>query len=168
MTDPGLREAIRRAYKFACGYCGVREEDAGSQLELDHFKPRSAGGNHEFENLVYCCPTCNRLKGDFWSNDVLSEKRLLHPKHDDLTKHLLLEQNGLFTALTKIGEFHLMRLRLNRPPLVALRRARAENAKLREELARARTAQRLLYERLVALDEEIERLLKEIARFSDG
>ena len=30
MTEAELRQAVRRAYDFACGYCGVREEDAGS------------------------------------------------------------------------------------------------------------------------------------------
>ena len=36
MTESEIRQAVRRAYNFACGYCGVREEDAGSELELDH------------------------------------------------------------------------------------------------------------------------------------
>lgn len=115
---PELRQIVRRAYNFACGYCGVREKDAGSELELDHFKPRRSSGGDELENLVYCCTTCNRLKGDFWAASA-TDKRLLHPKRDDLTGHLRQETDGLFTALTKTGEFHLSRLRLNRPPLVA-------------------------------------------------
>ncbi|MEJ7577086.1 MAG: HNH endonuclease signature motif containing protein [Pyrinomonadaceae bacterium] len=166
MTESELRQVVRRAYDFACGYCGVREEDAGSELELDHFKPRRSGGSDEFENLIYCCTTCNRLKGDFWSAST-TEKRLLHPKRDNLSLHLRLETDGLLTALTETGSFHLVRLRLNRPPLVALRRARAENNRLREELERVRAAQNLLRERLVALDKEMERILKEIAGFKD-
>jgi len=166
LTESELRQAVRRAYNFACGYCDVREEDAGSELELDHFKPRSLGGSDDLENLVYCCTTCNRIKGDFWTI-APTEKRLLHPKRDDLTEHLCQERDGLFTALTKTGEFHLSRLRLNRPPLVALRRARLENAKLREELEQTQTAQKLLNERLARQDEEIERMLKEISRFSN-
>lgn len=164
MTEPGFRQAVRRAYDFACGYCGVREEDAGSLLELDHFEPRSAGGGDEVENLVYCCTTCNRLKGDFWSPST-TEKRLLHPQRDDFNQHLRLEPDGLFTALTETGSFHLARLRLNRPPLVALRRARAENAGLRDELQQARSTQKLLRERLITLDNEIERIIKELAGF---
>ncbi len=144
----------------------MREEDAGSLLELDHFKPRSAGGSDGFENLVYCCTTCNRLKGDFWSATT-TEKRLLHPTRDNASLHLRLEADGLFTALTETGEFHLSRLRLNRPPLVALRRARMENSRLREELEQAQAAQKSLRERLVALDKEMERILEEIAGFKD-
>ncbi|MCA1626899.1 MAG: hypothetical protein LC742_02910, partial [Acidobacteria bacterium] len=73
--------------------------------------------------------------------------------------------DGLFTALTKTGEFHLSRLRLNRPPLVARRRARAENSRLREALAQAQSAQASLQKRLVSLDQEIERITEELTRF---
>lgn len=163
MTESELRQTVRRAYNFACGYCGVREEDAGSELELDHFKPRSLDGGDELENLVYCCTTCNRIKGNFGA-DSTAEKRLLHPQQDDLTLHLRQESDGLLTGLTETGKFHLKRLRLNRPPLVALRRARMENARLREELRQSQAAQKELTEHLQKLDGEIERIYKEIIR----
>jgi HNH endonuclease len=163
MTESEIRQVVRRAYNFACGYCAVREEDAGSELELDHFKPRSLDGNDELENLVYCCTTCNRIKGDFWAI-APTEKRLLHPQHDDLSLHLRQEPDGFLTGLTEIGKFHLTRLRLNRPPLVALRRARMENVRLREELEQAQTTQKDLTEHLQRLDGEIERLYEEISR----
>ncbi len=163
MTESELRQTVRRAYNFACGYCGVREEDVGSELELDHFKPRSLDGGDELENLVYCCTTCNRIKGDFWA-DSTAEKRLLHPQQDDLTLHLRQESDGLLTGLTETGKFHLKRLRLNRPPLVALRRARMENARLREELEQSQTTQKELTEHLQRLDGEIERLYEKINR----
>ncbi len=166
MTATELRQNVRRIYDFACGYCGVREEDAGSELELDHFKPRSLGGSDELENLVYCCTTCNRLKNDFWA-DLTSEKRLLHPQKDDLSLHLRQESDGLLTALTETGEFHLTRLRLNRVPLVALRQARAENTRLREELEQAKANQKSLNESLRHLDNEIERIYEEIIRLSN-
>ena len=163
MTESELRQTVRRACNFACGYCGVREEDAGSELELDHFKPRSLDGGDEPENLVYCCTTCNRIKGDFWAASI-DEKRLLHPQRDDLTLHLRQDSDGLLAALTETGKFHLKRLRLNRPPLVALRRTRMENANLREELRQSQAIQKKLIEHLQKLDGEIERIYKEIVR----
>ena len=166
MTESELRKTVRRAYDFACGYCGVREEDAGSELELDHFKPRSFGGDDALENLVYCCTTCNRVKGDFWATST-TEKRLLHPQQDDLSLHLRQESDGFLTALTETGKFHLSRLRLNRPPLAALRRARAENARLREELKQSQATQKTLTEHLRRLDGEIERIYEEIIRLSN-
>ncbi len=166
MTESELRKTVRRAYDFACGYCGVREEDAGSELELDHFKPRSFGGDDALENLVYCCTTCNRVKGDFWATST-TEKRLLHPQQDDLSLHLRQESDGFLTVLTETGKFHLSRLRLNRPPLPALRRARAENARLREELKQSQATQKTLTEHLRRLDGEIERIYEEIIRLSN-
>ncbi|MGI9055824.1 MAG: HNH endonuclease [Pyrinomonadaceae bacterium] len=163
MTDAELRQTSRRAYDFACGYCGVREEDAGSLLELDHFQPRSLGGGEKVENLVYCCTTCNRIKGDFWAVST-DEKRILHPQRDDLNLHLRQDSDGLLTGLTETGKFHLKRLRLNRPPLVALRRARIANALLREELRQAQAARESLTEHLQTIDGEIERIYEEIIR----
>ena len=161
MTEAELRQIVSRAYNFACGYCSVREEDAGSELELDHFKPQSLGGENALENLVYCCTTCNRIKGDFWAI-APTEKRLLHPQNDDVHLHLSQDSEGLLIGLTETGKFHLKRLRLNRPPLVALRRARMENARLREELNQTQATQKKLAQHLQKLDGEIERIYQEI------
>ena len=38
-------EIVRRLYRYTCGYCGLTETDAGSEMTLDHFMPRVAGGN---------------------------------------------------------------------------------------------------------------------------
>lgn len=56
--------------------------------------------------------------------------------------HLHEELSGHMHALTETGAFHLKRLRLNRPPLVALRQARRDVMRLREGLAAARVEQR--------------------------
>jgi len=160
------REAVRRIYDYRCGYCGVREEEAGTQLEIDHFQPRSVGGGDTLDNLVYCCPTCNRLKGDFAPTDAPSttHRRLLHPKRDDSTAHLREEADGRLTALTETGVFHIERLRLNRPPLVVLRRTRQAGAGLYRDLAVARQEQMRLRERLASLEREMEEVLTQFAR----
>ncbi|MCI0487047.1 MAG: HNH endonuclease [Blastocatellia bacterium] len=160
------RKAIRRAYNYCCGYCGVKEEDAGSELEIDHFRPRSAGGGDEPDNLVYCCPTCNRIKGDFWPTDeqLALSHRLLHPRNDDSTAHLRQEENGRLTALTEIGAFHLTRLRLNRPPLVALRRTRRENLLIRQNLEYTRNENAQLREQMALVGREIKRVLDWLSR----
>ena len=160
------REAVRHAYDYRCGYCGVHEEEAGSELEIDHFQPRSAGGGNDLDNLVYCCPTCNRLKGDFWPTGDLSTTlhRLLHPKRDDVTRHLREDANGRLVALTETGAFHIERLQLNRPPLVALRRARQDGAKLRRDLATAKDEQARWREQIASLEVELGEVLSQLAR----
>jgi 5-methylcytosine-specific restriction endonuclease McrA len=41
-----------------------------SDLTLDHVIPRSRGGSSSWENLVACCHTCNRRKGNHLLNET--------------------------------------------------------------------------------------------------
>ena len=44
--------------RFACQYCGTRED-----LTFDHLVPRSRGGQTTWENVVAACSPCNLRKG---------------------------------------------------------------------------------------------------------
>ena len=90
MSHP-LFEAVRQHYHRSCGYCGVSETTVGGELTLDHYRPRSAGGSDEFDNLVYACIKCNQYKSDYWPDDVdiAQGRRLLHPGFDDTSLHLI-------------------------------------------------------------------------------
>lgn len=166
MNEQQRREAVRRRYGERCGYCSVHESEAGNELEIDHFQPRSADGPDDLDNLVYCCPACNRLKGDYWPaiDPFTASQRLLHPLRDDLRQHVREESDSRLIALTATGAFHITRLRLNRPPLVALRRARREVALLRENLEAARAEQTRLRERITALEQDMEGVLAQLSR----
>ena len=51
-----------RLYKrdgHECTYCGSKRN-----LTIDHIIPKSKGGENTWLNLVTCCSSCNRLKGD--------------------------------------------------------------------------------------------------------
>ncbi|MDR3724967.1 MAG: HNH endonuclease [Terracidiphilus sp.] len=61
------RKNILLRDRNTCQYCGVVL--APSDLTLDHVLPRSRGGASTWENLVACCHSCNRRKG----NRLLSE-----------------------------------------------------------------------------------------------
>lgn len=61
------RKNILLRDRNSCQYCGVVLPS--SELTLDHVIPRSRGGLSTWENLVACCHTCNRQKG----NQLLSE-----------------------------------------------------------------------------------------------
>ncbi len=59
-----FRRKITRRAVFArdgweCQYCGRK-----GSLTMDHVIPRSKGGDTSWENVVACCATCNRRKGD--------------------------------------------------------------------------------------------------------
>ena len=59
--EPRLRLSRREVFardQQRCQYCGRR----GSDLTLDHVRPRHRGGQHEWENLVTACHRCNHRK----------------------------------------------------------------------------------------------------------
>src|SRR5437870_9904120 len=110
------RETLRRRFQFRCAYCRVSERDAGAELTVDHFQPRSQGGLHEPENWVYCCHACNEFKGDCWQPN--SPRRILHPLRDEMARHMVEKEDGTLEALSATGTFHIERLHLNRRQLV--------------------------------------------------
>ena len=123
-----VRLTVRTIYGFACGYCGISEAQVGSEMTVDHYKPRDVGGGNETTNLVYCCHACNEFKGKYWS-DTAGET-LLHPLHDNAATHYSERSDGVLVALTDRGTRHIERLHLNRSPLVAIRRAHNEQGKV--------------------------------------
>jgi hypothetical protein len=151
---PEEHEALRQRYQFRCGYCGTSEVEAGAELTVDHFHPRSRGGLHEPNNWVYCCHACNEFKGNLWRPD--SPQRILHPLRDNLAQHIIEQPDGTLMGLTETGRFHVQRLHLNRVPLVARRLEQRENGRWRQTVERLTEEVRALRQRT----EEIERALR--------
>ena len=167
MVSQKLRETIRALYSFRCGYCGVTEIESGGRLEIDHFRPRSHGGEDILDNIVYACVTCNRFKGDYWpAPEAGPDLMLLHPQQNSLSAHIELLSDGRLIGLTKRGWFHIQRLRLNRAPLVELRLQRAAEQHLRQTLEYNQQANIRLREYVHELEREIVRLLQTIAELT--
>lgn len=55
------RQNIYLRDNYSCQYCGKRLPP--DQLTYDHVIPKSKGGKTEWENIVTCCPACNKKKG---------------------------------------------------------------------------------------------------------
>ena len=53
------RHRILKRDNYSCVYCGSKKN-----LTVDHIQPKSKGGPNTWQNLVTCCGTCNRQKGD--------------------------------------------------------------------------------------------------------
>lgn len=159
------RSAVRAAYAFRCGYCGLPETLAGSALEMDHFRPLRHGGTDSEDNLVYACTTCNRFKGDYWpSSDAPNDFVLLHPRQNNVSAHIMLTSDGSVVGLTPRGWFHLRWLHLNRPQLVELRRNLMTEQGLRTSLAQSEKAQGELRQRVAELEAELAQLQSFIAQ----
>ena len=53
------RHRIYKRDGHQCTYCGSKRN-----LTIDHIIPKSKGGQNSWLNLVTCCSSCNRLKGN--------------------------------------------------------------------------------------------------------
>lgn len=57
-----------------CGYCDSHDKFFGGlkNFQIDHFKPHSivifTPLKHDYSNLVYSCPSCNRAKSNKWED----------------------------------------------------------------------------------------------------
>ena len=158
-----LRERIRQRANLACEYCGVTEADTGGLLTVDHFQPQAHGGDDGETNLLYCCHACNSYKADYWPTQP-DHIVLWNPRHDPREVHLLALADGTLHPITATGVWTMKRLRLNRPPLVAHRRAKQSQAEERRLWTRYRDLVSLLeslQQQHAALLEEHHVLLEE-------
>lgn len=158
-----IREQVRRRANLACEFCGVSETDTGGELTLDHYQPSARGGLDTLDNLLYCCARCNQYKADYWQEKP-DDPLLWNPRLEPASVHFLALEDGTLHPLTAVGAFTLKRLRLNRPPLVAYRLRKQQQAEEVRLLTRYRNLVQLLEQmnrQLSAEMEEQRQLLKE-------
>lgn len=55
------RQNIYIRDNYSCQYCGRKLST--DELTYDHVIPKSKGGKTVWENIVTCCPACNKRKG---------------------------------------------------------------------------------------------------------
>jgi 5-methylcytosine-specific restriction endonuclease McrA len=72
------RKNILLRDRNTCQYCAVVLPS--SELTLDHVIPRSRGGNSTWENLVACCHSCNRRKGNRLLHELTDMKLSREPR----------------------------------------------------------------------------------------
>ena len=121
-----LQRQIRARFADRCASCQTAESLTVATFEIDHILPTSAGGETEADNLCLACPSCNRYKSDRQTG-VASELgeavALFHPQHHRWSAHFVWSADAAeIIALTPVGEATIEALRMNRPPLVRLRR----------------------------------------------
>ncbi len=83
------RKNILLRDRNTCQYCQV-VLPAG-ELTLDHVLPRSRGGLSTWENLVACCHSCNRRKGNQLLHELTEMKLLREPRPFSLhtSRHIM-------------------------------------------------------------------------------
>jgi 5-methylcytosine-specific restriction endonuclease McrA len=83
------RKNILLRDRNTCQYCGIALHS--SELTLDHVLPRSRGGLSTWENLVACCHSCNRRKGNQLLHELQEMKLLREPRPFSLhtSRHIM-------------------------------------------------------------------------------
>lgn len=102
-------------------------------------------------------------KADYWPTKP-DDPSLWNPRLEPSEMHLLLLADGALYPVTAIGAFTVNRLRLNRPPLIAYRlrkRNQAEELRLLTRYRNIVTALEQLHQQQVALLKEQQTLLEE-------
>ncbi len=107
-TSAQNRKAHLRAdFRWSCAYCGMAEEEARAiRFEVDHYKPRAAGGSNDYENLMWSCELCNRYKGDMYGDPGTTDHHILKVDLEHPADHLeVAEDRSGFVGNSATGEF---------------------------------------------------------------
>ena len=83
------RKNILLRDRNTCQYCATILP--ASELTLDHVVPRSRGGLSTWENLVACCHTCNRTKGNQMIHELEDMRLMREPRPFSLhtSRHIM-------------------------------------------------------------------------------
>ncbi len=146
---PQYRPFLQRDFKGHCAYCTGHEHELGGtdHFDIDHFRPKALFPTlvNVYSNLYYSCHGCNKngAKGSHWpSRDLIKQGyRFFDPvKENAYAEHLRETARGHLIHKTKVGEYSIRILRLNRDGLIVLRKKRNQMRKLlRKELKILRT-----------------------------
>jgi uncharacterized protein (TIGR02646 family) len=128
------REHLRRDFENRCAYCVIHERQVDHEegFWIDHFQPKGKGGRvNQYANLYWACIACNHTKSDSWPSADQRARgyRFADPcREQDYGLHFVEDDSGYLVAHTPCGEYHLLKLRLNRESRVKRRRERSERA----------------------------------------
>ncbi len=83
------RKNILLRDRNTCQYCGCVL--TSGELTLDHVQPRSRGGLSTWENLVACCHSCNRRKGNQLLHELTDMRLMREPRPFSLhtSRHIM-------------------------------------------------------------------------------
>ena len=121
-----VRELVTRRALARCEFCRSPADFAHQSFSLEHVRPRSRKGTESPDNLALACQGCNNHKYNRTSAyDPVSHEmvRLFNPRRDRWDRHFAWSEDATqILGITAIGRATVDALKLNRDPLVNLRR----------------------------------------------
>lgn len=122
-----VRRFVRTRANGYCEYC-ISQEDCGTgPFNIEHIIPPILGGTDKPENLAYACSGCNAYKFiKIAATDPVSEESvpLFNPRTQFWREHFCWDDTAtLVLGLTPTGRATIEALKMNRSPLINLRKA---------------------------------------------
>lgn len=143
------RPWLRDEFDFRCVYCLLREQwgRVVGEFDLDHFVAEKWGPTlaSEYDNLLYCCHTCNLRKGANLPPDPMLEL---------VQTHVRVYPDGRLKGLTDTASRLIRVLCLNSPKMIGWRRTWIRIVELAEKLDAD------LYRRLMGFPDDLPDLSK--------
>jgi HNH endonuclease len=126
-----LRDEVVRRAGNCCEYCQLPAQLQIGAFEVDHILPRSRGGQTDLANLALACPHCNARKWAYIDGeDPISGQAvaLFNPRMQEWADHFQWSEHRSFEieGITAHGRATVVRLHMNHPGLISIRRLLAE------------------------------------------
>lgn len=120
-----LRQQVIERAERRCEYCQT-QQDIVIEMQIDHIKPESTGGETILANLCLACITCNAHKQAAQSAvdpQTGSTVPLFNPRQDRWDSHFQWSADKTrLEGLTPVGRATIERLQMNADPVVAARK----------------------------------------------
>jgi hypothetical protein len=121
-----LRRLVVERAQDRCEYCKLAQAGQEARFHIDHIIPLARGGQTTPDNLALACVSCSLRKG---AREMTTDPqtgaivRLFNPRHDRWEEHFAWQNDVMLVGLTEIGRATVAALDLNRPLILAIRRA---------------------------------------------
>jgi len=126
VPTPRIRREVSVRAHGCCEYCLSQRQFSSDSFSIEHIVPQSRGGTEETSNLALACQGCNNCKysHSHGIDPVSGEEAVLYnPRTDIWVEHFAWSHDfSEIVGLTAKGRAAIVRLRLNRPEVVALRK----------------------------------------------
>jgi len=171
---------VSKDCQFRCVYCDARiDECGGERFSLDHFRPTDVFSDkfngvlktHPF-NLHLSCQKCNVLKTNDWKGCMDTIDGITHSSglgyidrfKDDISKYIVVDENGLVVSLDSNGpgDYMVRKLLLNRTNRVYLRKKRVVKDKASRILSLLLKKQSILLNSDMAVDDNFKKEIKKL------
>lgn len=149
------KRTLQVEFARVCVYCRQPDSSAPNLIfGVDHYRPkgipRFAHLICDYNNLYYCCGSCNSRKNNYWPIDEKEGPYVVAPCEHDMAAHLRFNsQTGKVDPRSLEGEYTEELLQLNDPAIVqfrltALRTVQMFTVDVREQELHIKEVERLL------------------------